>query len=169
MLSHSLAIACLPFMAFGSLGLSFILQTKNRISWLALFIFCFGLIAAMVAAVINGLVLPQFIAHSVVESCNESVVKAITVYGHYFNVSMASIFIFATTASVAIWSALIIRSAHFPKWPGYLGLLLFAFEMVCLCSNLNFTDLYGFRIFVTGLAGWQIFAGICMWRARWEK
>ncbi|WP_149241679.1 hypothetical protein [Dyadobacter sp. 32] len=160
--SHVLAIACLPIMGFGAWGLSVLLHTDSRISTLSFIIFCFGLITAMIAAAINGLILPQFLSDSIAKPFDESVLKTVIRYGGHINVSMANIFIVCTSVSITIWCVLILHTARLSKGIAYFGFSLLGFEMVCLFLRVNFTDLHGFRIFVTGLACWEIAAGIHM-------
>jgi hypothetical protein len=160
--SHSLGIACLPFMGFGALGLSCLLQTNSKTSLLSLFVFCLGLVAAMIAAAVNGLILPQFLSDLTARPVDDSVVNAIVRYGHHINVSMANIFIFATSISILIWCSLILQTEKLSKWTAYFGLSLFGFEIICLLLNANVTNLYGFRIFVAGMATWLTITGIQM-------
>ena len=104
--SHALAIACLPLMGFGALGLAFILRTESRISSLAFIVSSFGLVAVLIAAAINGLILPNFLSDSLARSFDESALKAVVRYGHHINAAMTNIFIFATSISIAIWCIL---------------------------------------------------------------
>ncbi|TDE13234.1 MULTISPECIES: hypothetical protein [Dyadobacter] len=160
--SHALGIACLPFMGFGAWSLSCLLQTDSKISLLSLFVFCLGLVAAMIAAAVNGLILPQFLSDLTARPVDKSIVNSIVRYGHHINVSMANIFISATCISILIWCLLIIQTQRLPKAAGYLGLSLLGFGLICILSKANFTDLYGFRIFVAGLATWLTTTGIRM-------
>ena len=166
--SHSMAIFCLPFIGFGFWGLSYLLQTKSKISMLSFFVFCLGLVAAMIAATSNGLTLPQFASNYSNTSIDIPTLKAILDYGKYFNISMAGIFIVATCFSIAIWCVLIIRSSPLPKWLGYFGLLIISFGLLGVFLKFNFTDLFGFRIFILGLVSWKIVVGITMLR-KFEK
>jgi type II secretory pathway component PulF len=125
--SHSIAIFCLPFIGFGFWGLSKILETKSKISTLAFFIFSFGLFAAMVAATINGLTLPNFASNYSTNDIEISTIKKIIDYGKFINIPMAVIFIAATSLSVGLWAFLIIQTSKLPKWIGYFGLMIIAF------------------------------------------
>jgi len=160
--SHSLGIACLPFMGFGAWGLSCLLQTNNKASLLSLFVFCLGLVAAMIAATVNGLILPQFLSDLTARPVDTSITNSIVRYGHHINVSTANIFIFATCISILIWCLMIIQTQKLPKAAGYLGISLLGFGLIGLVVKANFTDLYGFRIFVAGLATWLTTTGIRM-------
>ena len=160
--SHSIAIFCLPFIGFGFFGLSKVLKTKSKVATLALIIFSFGLVAAMIAATINGLTLPGFASNYVTDKDDILTVKKIIDYGKYINISMAKIFIYATSLSTGIWSAVIIQTKRISEWLGYFGLSIVAFGSMGVFFKFNFTDLIGFRIFVLGLVSWQIAVGINM-------
>lgn len=160
--SHSVALICLPFIGFGTWGLSNILQTKNGLSTLAFIIFSFGLIAAMVAAAINGLTLPYFASKYAATGNDLSLINAVIGYGHAVNISMTYIFIAATSFAIGIWSILIIKTNQIPKWLGYFGLIILAFGSLGVILNFNFTNLFGFRLFVFGLVSWKIVVGINM-------
>lgn len=160
--SHSTAILCIPFVAFGFWGLSVSLKTESRSSYLAFTIICFGLFAAMVAATLNGLVLPRFASAYLNSSIDYSYLKAIIKYGMFLNTSLSYIFIIAAALSVAIWSAIVIRTMRLTKWLGYYGLLIVALGLSAMILNFNFTSVIGFGIFVFGLVSWKIIAGVLL-------
>lgn len=162
MFSHSVAIICMTFIAFGFWGLSHLLETNNKLSFLSFCICCFGLVAAMIAAAINGLVLPLFASNYLQNAGEINLAKTVLDYGKYINFSMATIFIGAVTVSIAIWSVLIIRWTQLSKWLGYYGLLLVAFGIIGISYKFNCTDLFGFRVFAAGLVSWKIAAGFLM-------
>lgn len=160
--SHSIAILCLPFIGFGFWGLSQLLQSKSKISTLAFIVFSFGLVAAMIAATINGLTLPNFVENYGSDLNNFSNVQMVINYGKNINIPMALIFISATLISIGIWSILIIISEQLPKWIGYLGLIIVLVALISLFSKFNFTSVIGFRIFVFGIVIWITACGIEM-------
>ncbi|WP_445737606.1 hypothetical protein [Mariniflexile sp.] len=160
--SHSIAIFCLPFIGFGFFGLSQVLQTKSKIATLALIIFSFGLFAAMIAATINGLTLPNFTSNYAATKNDISTVKKIIDYGKHINIPMTSIFISATSLAVGLWSVLIIQTKRISKWLGYFGLTIISFGFLGVFLKFNFTDLMGFRTFIFGLVIWKIAVGISM-------
>lgn len=167
--SHSIAIFCLPFIGFGFWGLSQLLQTKTKAATLGFIIFSFGLFAAMIAATINGLTLPNFASNYATGENDISTVKKIIYYGKYINISMATIFISATSLAVGIWSVLIIKTNQIAKWIGYFGLTIIAFGLIGVFLKFNFTDLLGFRTFTFGLVTWKIAVGINMLKSKHDK
>jgi hypothetical protein len=160
--SHGLAIFSLPFLGFGFWGLSVALQTKNHVSMLGFIVSCFGLVAGMIAATINGLTLPLFISNPPNETTDTNTLKAILMYGKYINIPMDYIMIIMLSFAIAIWSFLIVRANLFPKWVGYFGLLLIGFGILGIFLQFNFANLFGFRIFIFGIASWIIGMGYLM-------
>ncbi|RZK42531.1 MAG: hypothetical protein EOO90_06740 [Pedobacter sp.] len=160
--SHSLALACMPLIAFGLWGLSNSLQTPNRLATLSFFIAIFGLSAAALASTINGLVLPQFAAHFVDSKVDEGALDAILDYARFFNKSLAYIFMAAISVAILLWSSLIIVRGIFTKWFGYYGLLVSLFGLVALHSKSNMTSVGLFGAFVFGMASWLILVGVLL-------
>lgn len=167
-LSHSLAIFCMPFIGFGAWGLSVLLQTTNRIAMLAFFVFCGGLIAAMIAGAFNGLILPHFVGRYINSGIDSDILKAIMGYGRCINAAMSYIFIAACVCAIALWSVIIILKAQLPKWIGYYGFVIIAAGVVGVFTKFNFLSVVGFSVFVFGLVSWLVLAGVFMSRNRVE-
>ena len=163
--SHSLAILCLPFIGFGFYGISEALQTPGRVATLAFMMAALGLVAAMIAGTINGLTLPLFLSHSAdaIQSQPE-LVQSIVRYGAAINQPMDYVFIISILLAMGIWSVLILRTAVFPKWAGYLGISFLSLVLIGLVMKFNFIDLTGFRIFIFGLLSWIVSMGVLMMR-----
>ncbi|SEL32515.1 hypothetical protein [Parapedobacter koreensis] len=154
--SHSIAILSLPFITFGFYGLSIALLTEDKISMLSFIISCFGIIAAMIAALINGLTLPLFLSGISTDTVDQKVVNTVRTYGNYINIPMGYILLAAFTLAIGIWSGLIIRSSVFPNWIGYLGLAVVFPCISGLFFPYDFLGLFGFRIVVLGIVTWII-------------
>ncbi len=160
--SHSIALFCLPLMAFGFWGLSKKLITKNRTSMLAFVTVCFGLIAAMIAATINGIVLPSFASTYLDSSIDKAILNSILDYGRAINKSLTFIFIATVIFSIAIWSLIIVRTKQLPKWLGYFGLMIIAAGILGLVLSFNFTNVFGFGVFIFGMVSWTMIAGMLL-------
>lgn len=165
MVSHSIALSCMPFIGFGFWGLSTLLKTKSRLSSLSFFVACMALVAGMIAGTINGLTLPLFVSEASYAGTDPATMEAIVTYGKYINIPMDYIFITAISFSIALWSLLIIRSTAFPKWAGYYGLLLVISGFAAVLLQFNFVNLFGFRIFIFGIVGWMIAIGLLLIRS----
>lgn len=164
-ISHALAIFCLPFILFGFYGLTHKLSDKWKLSILAFIIIAFGLFAAMLAALFNGLALPNFLGqYSENLEPNIKTLKPIVNYGFAINKALDYVFIIALCSAISVYSLIIIRSQKFPKWIGYFGIVILLLSIIGVVSNFAFTSLIGFRIFVISIAGWILFSGITLTR-----
>lgn len=166
-LTHSLAISCLPFMLFGFYGLTYKLLGQRRLSMLALMIVFFGLIAALIAALINGLALPYFLSqYSGNTEPIISTLSPIVNYNFALNKGFDYIFIVSLCVAIGLYSALIIGSNKLPKWIGYLGLILMMLIIIGVVTNFTFTNLLGFRLVVFGITGWMLSSGVALVKLR---
>lgn len=165
-ITHALAIFCLPIILFGFYGLTMRLMDTMRLSILAFLILTFGCIAAMFAALVNGLTVPYFLGQYTdrLEE-NREVLKPILNYSFAMNTSLDYIFIVAFCLAIALYSIVILRTDKFPKWIGYFGLLFIIFLSVGAITGFVFTSLTGFRIVVFSLAGWILSAGFLTMRS----
>ena len=138
-------------------------STNSKISMLGFIFVCFALVAGMIAASINGLILPMFVENYANEfEQNSNILKPILKYGSFFNQAMDYIMIIGLVIAITIWSVLIIIGVKFPKWIGYYGLTLFVVALVGLFLNFNFVNLFGFRIFIFSLVSWIVLTGWLM-------
>ncbi|MDX2068124.1 MAG: hypothetical protein SFV55_06835 [Haliscomenobacter sp.] len=92
------------------------------------------------------------------------VVQSIVRYGTAINHPMDYVFIISILLAMGIWSVLILRTAVFPQWVGYLGIVFLLLVLIGLVLRFNFIDLTGFRIFIFGLLSWIMSMGILMMR-----
>lgn len=159
-IAHSLAIFSLPIILFGFYGLTISLLDKWKLSILAFIIISFGLIAAMFAAIFNGLTLPYFLSqYSEKLEENIEILKPITNYGFAINTPLDYIFIIACCTSILVYSIIILLENKFPKWIGYLGVFITIFAIIGGLTEFVFTSLAGFRIFTFSIAAWILSSG----------
>ncbi|NER15048.1 hypothetical protein GWK08_16450 [Leptobacterium flavescens] len=159
-IAHSLAVFCLPIVLFGFYGLTNKLMESSRVSILAFIIMAFSLIAAMFAALLNGLALPYFLgkySNSLEEKAE--VLKPISSFSFAVNTSLDYIFIAGCCLAILIYSVLLISKSRSPKWIGYFGILILVFAAIGALTGFVFTSLTGFRIFTFSLAAWILSAG----------
>lgn len=166
-IAHTLAIFSLPIILFGFYGLSEKLSEPYKISTLALIIITFGLIAAMFAALINGLAIPYFLGQYAENiEMHDSIIKPIIVFGFSMNKPLDYVFIAAFCLAISLYSILIIRTKKLPTWLGYYGVILMIASVLGALSGFAFTSLLGFRIFVFSLAGWILITGYFLIRKK---
>lgn len=162
-ITHSLAIYCLPFILFGFYGLTHKLSGEWKLSTLAFIIIAFGLFAAMLAALFNGLALPTFLnKYSGNVDQNITVLKPIMNYGFAINKALDYVFIISLCSAIAVYSLIIITSKKLSKWIGYYGLAIIIVAILGGLFGFMFASLTGFRISVFSIAGWILYTGISL-------
>lgn len=161
-ITHALAILSLPVLVFGFYGLTTSLLTASRLSVLAFITICFALIGGMMAAALNGLVLPFFVDRYYQDyEQNEKVLTPIINYGLKINLAMDYILITGILISIAIYSFLIYKTKIKENlWLAYVGILLIPIVLVGILLDFNFTNVPGFRLFIFAIVTWIIGVGV---------
>lgn len=158
--SHVIAIVSVPFVAYGFFGITMKLDASPFLSRMAFSFMFFGLVAVMIAAALNGLILMNFVQRY--EDATPEVIESIYPilrYNFAFNHAFDFIYIGAVCISTLFWSIAILRTGSFPKWLGIFGLILTLAACISILLGFVFVDLHGFRIFIFGTVSWTVIAG----------
>lgn len=158
--AHSIAIVATVFVTFGLYGMMLSLKSKSGYAVLAFMMAVLSMMAAAIAAAINGLALPFYL-----QSYGEEVlamsdtIRPVLKYGFALNRAMDYIFIGGIVGATLINCGIILRQGVFPKWLAWLGIASCAMLFLYLIVDLSIISLLGFRIFVFSLAAWLCIAG----------
>ena len=164
--SHSIALVALPFLAAGFWGFTKKLGTENFISVSAFAVVVFGLIAGMIAATINGLALPIFINHYAdAAPAAKDILKMILRNNISFNQAFDFVFIGAICLSVLLYSIANLLTKKIPLLVSYLGIILILVIIALLVSGFVMVNLHGFRFFIIALVIWIGLAAIALMRS----
>jgi len=165
-IAHALAIFSIPFSAVGFFGLAQRLDESQFLSRLALAMMLLGLVAAMLAAALNGLAQPMFaLQYEGADETTIDTLRPIFRYNMALNHAFDYILIAGMFFSTFLWSIAILRTQasamadRFSKWLGYLGIALFVIGLISIVSGFYFLDLHGFRIFIFGWLIWIVSVG----------
>lgn len=155
--THSIALASLPFALLGFWGLTKRLNDGSVLPVGAFITMSMGMVAVLCAAAANGLILPIFINHYK-DATPEMIssIKPILSYNSALNHAFDYIYMGAACGSVLIWSMLILQTARLPKWLGWLGVMLALTLIISTIIGFVFTNLTGFRIFILGFVVWTV-------------
>ena len=162
-ISHSLGLLSTVFTAFGFYGLASALLTQSRISFLGLSFAGFALVAVLLAALLNGLVLPMYVMQqSGIAEEKQDTIKLIIQYGVTINAALDYVFIAGYSVAMLIWSAGMLRTEKFPAWLGIWGILLVGISMIAALFQLNFISVTGFTVYVIGIVSWIVSAAFIL-------
>jgi hypothetical protein len=154
-ISHTIALLAIPFLAVGFWGLTKKLGTNNFLSVTAFSMVLFGLIAAMIAAAINGLALPIFI-QQYKDAPSDITAPLKQVLRNNISINQAFDFVFmgAISLSTLFWSIAILITKEISQWIGYFGIILFVIVIGMLISGFVFVNLNGFRLYILANVIW---------------
>lgn len=170
---HSIALAGLPLMIIGGLGLSRLLSSlhRNRLSVAAFVIYSFAIAAVLSGIVIDGLVMPHLLPH-LAEAAQASaassggqpgasatgdVWRALFKYNGYLDMAFVQLSLVATAIAVITWSAAMLVGA-FPRAIAIYGLILGVIALVALFSGALGAE-HALMIIVFGQATWFLTVG----------
>jgi len=163
-LSHALAIASVPVSAIGFYGLGKLLDEKELLSRIAFSSMILGLLAAVIAAALNGLAMPIFSKDFTPEMSDQA--HYIFQYNKALNHSFDYILIAAMFLSTLLWSIAMLLTKVLPNRLGYLGIGLFIIGAIAVISGFNFLNVGGFRLFIYGWVVWIVGVGISILRLK---
>jgi len=164
---HSLALATLPLLFFGALGLSRRMGPDDHCGAAAIVCYGFSMAAIMTGVVCDGLVSPGLAWEIVNASGTAGPGWRIAFnYNSMLDMAFMRVFVVASSAAIMLWSMSMVRGRQFARAGGIYGLILAALALITLLSGLmtKYEHLFG-MVFV-GQAIWFINAGVQLCRIK---
>ena len=163
LITHSMAILSLPFGWIGFWGLTRRLGTDHFLSMIGFAFVSLALVAVLLAATVNGIVLPLFLQHSENgETGKASLITLVLEYGFSLNHAFDYIYSVSFILAILSWSIAILRTRRLQAWIGYLGMGLFLMLSLLIISGVAVNSLQGLRFFFSGVVGWIIISGFAL-------
>lgn len=165
--AHVVAILSIPITLLGFWGFQQRFTKAWGLSTLAFITLSIGLLSALIAGALNGLVLPLYI-DKYRDATPETIAATMPIlkYNGALNHAFDYIFISFISLAILMWSVAILLTKTYPAWLAYLGIALNVFVLVGLTIDFNFVNLQGFRVFIFGLVGWIVAAGYLLIQAK---
>jgi hypothetical protein len=164
-ITHAIAILSLPFALAGFWGLTKKIGTDNFVAILGFSFMCFGLIAVMIAAAANGLVMPFFIqTYNDASADTMALMKPVLRYSFSVNHAFDYIYTVAFCVAILCWSITIIHTKRLKTWIGWFGIGTAIAAVVIFITGMGMPGLQAFRLFVSCLVLWILIAGIALSR-----
>src|SRR3954470_6007974 len=101
---HALALSGLPVSFVGALALTRRIDSTLRLGLLGLTIYGFGLIAALGAATMSGLVMPPILRQMVSKNEGSDQWHTLAAYTHDINQAFAQVHVIAFSVAIFVWS-----------------------------------------------------------------
>jgi hypothetical protein len=166
-ITHSIAILSLPFGLVGFWGLTKKIGMDHLLSVFAFAVIALGIIAVMVAASANGLVMPIYLqdykgaSPETIES-----IRPVLRYSFAINHAFDYIYTGAFCIAMVCWSIMILTTKKLPVWLGWMGIVLSIAAAIIFLTGLGVNTLQGFRLFVTSIIVWIALAGLKLWTSK---
>jgi hypothetical protein len=174
---HSIALAALPLMILGALGLTRALASPNRLSIAAFVFYSFAIGAMLSGIVIDGLVMPRLLPHlaeaaqaaaasgargpasaSVPAPTAGDVWRALMKYNGYLDMAFVQVSMIASAAAILIWSIVMVFGKRLSRPAGIYGLVLGAIVIIAVFSGALGAE-HAITIVAFGQASWLIIVG----------
>ncbi len=163
LVTHSAAILSLPFAAIGFWGLTRRIGAEDFLSLTAFAMASLALVAALLAATTNGLILPIFI-HRYQDATPDTVdsLRPVLTYSFAVNAAFDYVYTGAFCLGILGWSLAILRTKRLPRWIAGWGIVVTIAGVTIVCVGASPASLFGFRLFVAGLVSWTIIVGMAL-------
>jgi len=162
-ISHSIALLSLPIATVGFWGLTKRLGTDQFLSVTAFVIACFSLLAMLMAATMNGLVLPFFVQRY--REAGPAMIESLQPFLKYnatVNTAFDDMYTAAFCLAMLLWGVVMLQTKRFPAWVAWLGIALAILGITLLVTGFAFNSLHGLRLFISGVTVWILAVGIVM-------
>jgi hypothetical protein len=163
---HSLALATLPVMFLGALGLARILASRNRLGLIGLVLYGFAAVAMLCGVVADGLVTPSLLREMVgaLPGTNAGDAwRAIFKYNGYLDMAFVEVSMAATAIAIAIWSVAIVGSKTLPRGIGIYG-MVYGLLVVAILFSGKMRSEHAVMVVVLGQCIWFFILGAMVWR-----
>ena len=164
-ITHAIAIFSLPFGWIGFWGLTRKLGMDNFASLLGFAMISLGLVAVLIAAASNGIVLPIYLQdYKVATDQTIESIRPVLRYSFAINHAFDYIYTGAFCTSILCWSVTILRTKKLPAWIGWLGIVLAIAAVIIFIVGVQVNSLQGFRLFVTSIVIWILIVGVTLYK-----
>lgn len=166
---HALAVASLPVLFLGALALSRRLASPDRLAIAALVVYGLALTAVLVAAVVDGFVVPN-LAREIMSAAPPASEgwRIALYYNGFLNQAFARVFFVASSISIVLWSASILRTRALASGVAIYGLLVGPAVVIAVVSGLRL-DPHGAGSLILGQSLWFIVVGIMLWKLKQKQ
>ena len=161
---HALAVLSLPIMFLGAVALSRRVASPDRLAIAALVVYGFALTAVLVAAVVDGFVVPSLVREFMSAAPPTSEGWRIALYYNGFlNQGFARVFLVASSTSIVLWSVSILRNRTLAPSVAIYGILVGPVVIVAVVAGLRL-DPHGAGLLILCQSLWFIVVGTLLWR-----
>src|SRR6476620_2640228 len=132
---HVLALCGLPISFVGALALTRRIDSPLRLAVFGLTIYGFGLVAAMVAATMSGLVTPDILRKMAAHDSASDQWHTLMFHTHAINQAFARVHVIAFSVAISLWSLAILKRPGLPRMLAVYGIVAAVFVVIAIVSG----------------------------------
>lgn len=165
MFVHVLALGWMPTLFMGAWGLSRQLKSPGRLSIVALVMYGFGMVAAMIAAAVSAFIFLN-LARQIATGTPAAGDAARILFNYNVEIVQAFTRVLVLMSSVAIvlWSISVVKIRQLGTSLGIYGCILGPVTVIAVFSGHLKLGVHGFGMIVLCQAIWYIAIGVGLWR-----
>lgn len=166
-ITHAIAIFALPFGWMGFWALTKKLGADRFGPMLGFAMISLGLIAVMIAAGTNGLIMPIFLQHykDATPGAIESI-RPVLRYSFAINTAFDYVYTGAFCTAILCWSITILRTRLLAAWLGWLGIAIAIGAVIIFMVGVQAHSVQGFRLFVSSIVIWVLLVGVALYKEK---
>jgi hypothetical protein len=162
---HSLAIAMVPVMFLGFLGVTRRLA-PSELGVAALVAYGFAGVAVSSAAVVSGFVSTGLLEGMITADASaRPTTNALLAMSSLLNQGYAKVFVVASSAAILLWSAAIWKTGRMPRAAAVAGFVVGVGVLLVFFSGILGLDVHGFGVITFAQSAWTTWIGILMLRS----
>ena len=162
---HWLAIASVPLLVLGFLGVSRRLCLRRSEVAGAFIVYALASVAVMCAAVLSGLVATPLTRRILTaEPPDRAVLYALLEYTGRLNQGFATVFVAGSSVAMILWSVSILRTRLLTGVAGTLGCVIGSVTLVGLAAGHLRLNVHGFGVVVAAQSVWTVLLGVLLYR-----
>lgn len=165
--THALALASIPLLLFGFVGLSRRLGWAHPETSAAFIAYAFAAAAAICATVINGIVAPALTRRIMTaDEPTRQIISVVFMNNTLLNQAFSKIFAVASSAAVTLWSVSMLKGNRVTRSIGVIGCVVGLAGLAGLLSGHLRMNVHGFGILVFAQSVWIILLGVFLCRQK---
>lgn len=159
--AHGIAIASLPLLVFGFLGLTRRLRSEAAMAELALVVYALGCVAAFGAATMSGFVATGMARRILAtDEGGRAIVRALFGYTGVLNQAFAGVHLVAWSGAILLWSIAILRGRVLPIGVAVLGVVVGVSSLLGALTGHFRMTLHGLAVLVLTQGVWTIWIAL---------
>ena len=159
---HAVAIGAAPVLSFGFFAFTRSIGFDKPVASLAFFVYLFGALAVMLAAIMSGLVAPRLMELQIANPAEQATIHNLLRLEWFLNQSFATVHVALFSIAIALWSLVWPERGLLAGALQIVGLLVGAGVLAWLLSGTLTLNVHGMGAVVIAQGAWIVIAAFAL-------